>query len=81
MPRGVAYFRKKGGLMPKLVTASQFSNPDAAYVALVEARRGLSDAASAELDAKLVLILANHIGDLDVLAEAIALAKEEANGE
>jgi hypothetical protein len=67
--------------MPKLVTASQFSNPDAAYVALVEARRGLSDAASAELDAKLVLILANHIGDLDVLAEAIALAKEEANGE
>jgi Protein of unknown function (DUF2783) len=62
--------------MPKLVTASQFSNPDAAYVALVEARRGLSDAASAELDAKLVLILANHIGDLDVLAEAIALAKE-----
>jgi Protein of unknown function (DUF2783) len=67
--------------MPKLVTASQFSNPDAAYVALVEARRGLSDAASAELDAKLVLILANHIGDLDVLAEAIALAKKEANGE
>jgi hypothetical protein len=62
--------------MPKLVTASQFSNPDAAYVALVEARRGLSDAAGAELDAKLVLILANHIGDLDVLAEAIALAKE-----
>jgi hypothetical protein len=62
--------------MPKLVTASQFSNPDAAYVALVEARRGLSDAASAELDAKLVLILANHIGDLDVLAEAIALAKD-----
>ena len=67
--------------MPKLVTASQFSNPDAAYVALVEARRGLSDAASAELDARLVLILANHIGDLDVLAEAIALAKEEANDE
>jgi len=67
--------------MPKLVTASQFPNPDAAYVALVEARRGLSDAASAELDARLVLILANHIGDLDVLAEAIALAKQGANGE
>jgi hypothetical protein len=67
--------------MPKLVTASQFPNPDVAYVALVEARRGLSDAASAELDAKLVLILANHIGDLDVLAEAIALAKQGANGE
>ena len=61
--------------MPKLVTASQFADPDAAYLALVEARRNLSDIESAELDAKLVLILANHIGDLDVLREAIVLAK------
>jgi Protein of unknown function (DUF2783) len=61
--------------MAKLVTASQFPNPDAAYVALVEARRGLTAAQCAELDTRLVLILANHIGDLDVLAEAIALAK------
>jgi hypothetical protein len=60
----------------KLVTASQFPNPDSAYVALVEARRGLSDQECAELDTRLVLILANHIGDLDVLAEAIALARE-----
>ena len=61
--------------MGKLVTASRFSNPDAAFVALVEARRGLSDAASADLDARLVLILANHMGDLEVLDEAIKLAK------
>jgi hypothetical protein len=60
--------------MSKLITASQFSNPDEAYVALVDARRGLREASAAELDAKLVLILANHIGDLDVLKEAIALA-------
>jgi hypothetical protein len=59
----------------KLVTASRFPDPDAAYVALVEARRGLDLAAAAALDARLVLILANHIGDMDVLAEAIALAK------
>jgi hypothetical protein len=63
-----------GTLMSKLITASQFSNPDEAYGALVDARRGLSEASAAELDAKLVLILANHIGDLDVLKEAIALA-------
>jgi hypothetical protein len=63
-----------GTLMSKLITASQFSNPDEAYVALVDARRGLSEASAAELDAKLVLILANHNGDLDVLKEAIALA-------
>ena len=64
--------------MAKLMTASRFPNPDAAYVALVAARRGLSDEAAAELDARLALILANHIGDLDVLDEAIALAKQKA---
>ncbi len=64
--------------MAKLNTASRFSDPDAAYLALVEARRNLSDAAAAELDARLVLILANHIGDLDVLREAIELAKQTA---
>ena len=62
--------------MGKLVTASQFSDPDAAYGALIEARRGLTEAAAAALDARLVLILANHIGDLDVLREAIALAND-----
>jgi hypothetical protein len=61
--------------MSKLVTASQFSDPDAAYLALVQARRNLADAAAAELDTRLVLILANHIGDLEVLREAITLAK------
>jgi hypothetical protein len=62
--------------MSKLVTASRFTDPDAAYVALVDARRGLSVEAAAALDARLVLLLANHIGDLDVLREAIDLAKE-----
>ncbi len=61
-----------------LITASQFKDPDAAFVMLVEARRGLSEEAAASLDAKLVLILANHIGDIDVLNEAIALAKKGA---
>lgn len=62
--------------MSRLVTASRFADPDAAYVALVDARRGLSVEAAAALDTRLVLILANHIGDLDVLREAIDLAKE-----
>jgi hypothetical protein len=59
--------------MTRLATTSQFADPDAAYLTLVEAHRGLSDAQSAQLDACLVLILANHIGDPDVLAEAIEL--------
>jgi hypothetical protein len=62
--------------MVKLVTASQFADPDAAYRALSEARRNLSDEEAAKLDSRLVLILANHIGDLDVLREAIALARQ-----
>ena len=61
-------------IMP-LSTASRFTDPDAAYRSIVEAHRGLSDHESASLDAALVLILANHIGDAAVLADAIALAK------
>lgn len=59
------------------MTESRFKDPDAAYVALVEARRGLSQSEAAMLDAKLVLILANHIGDIAVLNQAIALAKTD----
>ena len=58
-----------------LSTNSNFAKPDDAFRAVVEAHRGLSDEQSADLDAALVLILANHIGDIDVLREAIALAK------
>lgn len=58
-----------------LSTTSNFKDPDSAYRAVVEAHRGLSAAQSADFDAALVLILANHIGDADVLAQAIALAK------
>ena len=60
--------------MSTLDTTSRFANPDAAFRALVEAQRGLSEADSAALNARLVLILANHIGDAHVLADAIKLA-------
>jgi hypothetical protein len=58
-----------------LSTKSNFADPDAAYRLIVEAHRGISDQQSASLDAALVLILANHVGDLEVLREAVALAK------
>jgi hypothetical protein len=61
--------------MAKLITESQFADPDAAYVALVAAHRDLTAEEAAEFDARLVLVLANHIGDLEVLKEAIALAR------
>ena len=58
-----------------LSTSSNFAKPDDAFRAIVEAHRGLSEAESADHDAALVLVLANHIGEIDVLREAIALAK------
>jgi Protein of unknown function (DUF2783) len=61
--------------MMSLSTGSNFAKPDDAFRIVVEAHRGLSHEQSADLDAALVLILANHIGDIDVLREAIALAK------
>jgi hypothetical protein len=60
--------------MPLSIT-SNFTKPDDAFRLVVEAHRGLNEEQSATLDAALVLILANHIGDIDVLREAIALGK------
>ena len=61
-----------------LSTSSNFAKPDDAFRAIVEAHRGLSEEQSADFDTALVLILANHIGDIGVLREAIALARQRA---
>ncbi|MFL5334797.1 MAG: DUF2783 domain-containing protein [Geminicoccaceae bacterium] len=58
-----------------LTTAPNLDDPDAFYAALVAAHDGLADAASELLNARLVLILANHIGERGVLEEALKLAK------
>jgi hypothetical protein len=60
----------------RLSTVANFADPDAAFRLLVEAHRGLPDADSAALDSALVLLLANHIGDLAVLREALTLAQQ-----
>ena len=52
------------------------ADPDGFYDELLRAHEGLDDAESAALDARLVLVLANHIGDRAVLARAIAAARE-----
>lgn len=64
--------------MSALATESRFDNPDRAYNAIIDAHRDLSDEESAYLNAKLVLILANHIGDHAVLEQALALAASSA---
>ena len=52
------------------------ANPDSFYEELIHAQRDLSDDQADTLVAKLALILANHVGDRAVLAEAIALARQ-----
>ncbi len=50
-------------------------DPDALFAALVAAHEGLDEAASRLLDAQLVLLLANHIGDQQVVLDAIRIAR------
>ena len=59
----------------RLNAAPNLQDPDGFYAAYVEAHQGLSDAASELLNVRLVLILANQIGDPVLLAEALELAK------
>ncbi len=58
-----------------LKTDPRLTDPDGLYSALLSAHEGLDEAASRRLDAKLVLLLANHIGEPGVVEEAIALAR------
>jgi len=48
-----------------------WSPGDDFYEALIAAHAGLTESASYALNARLVLILANHVGDLGVLREAL----------
>ena len=69
---------------PNFATAGQrprqaYTPGDDFYDALINTHRGLTDAQSELLNARLVLLLANHIGDLDVLREAMALARQGVN--
>lgn len=63
--------------MTKLNTELNLPAPDDFYEKLIATHRGLTDEQSALLNAKLVLLLANHIGDADVLAQAMAAARAD----
>ena len=62
--------------MAKLTLTRNIDLPDDFYAELIEAHDGLTKTESDALNARLVLIFANHIGDRAVLAEAIRVAKE-----
>lgn len=58
-----------------LITTPHLESADDFYEALIDAHRDMSPDASHALNARLVLILANHVGSLDVLREALAAAR------
>ncbi len=62
-----------------LVTELRIGNPDDFYQELIDLHAGLSDDESQRVNAKLVLILANHIGDVAVLREAFQCARPRAS--
>ena len=55
---------------------SAYSPGDDFYELLIGAHRDLSDEQSELLNARLILLLANHIGDIATLREALAVARE-----
>ena len=53
-----------------------FEPGDAFYEALMDAHQGLSESQSHLLNARLILVLANHVGDLGILKQAIQMAHD-----
>ncbi|CAB3847400.1 DUF2783 domain-containing protein [Achromobacter deleyi] len=58
-----------------LITENNLAAPDDFYEALIDAHRDLSNEQSQEMNAALILLLANHLGDMTVLREALAQAR------
>ena len=61
-----------------LNTAPNLTAPDAFYQSLIDAHSDLSPEESHAFNARLVLLLANHIGSLAILQEALQAARGEA---
>jgi hypothetical protein len=59
-----------------LNTEPNIAGPDEFYQALIDAHAGLTEAQSAALNARLILLLANQVGNLDTLRAAIAAARD-----
>mgnify|MGYP000114837933 CR=1 FL=1 len=61
--------------MSRLLTASNTPRPDEVFEMLTQLHEGLSIEESLRANARLVLLLVNHIGDEAVIREAVALSR------
>ncbi len=62
--------------MSKLITEPNLPRPDDFYQELTDLHRELTDEQSLDVNARLILLLCNHIGDQDVLSEAMQAARK-----
>lgn len=60
-----------------LITEPNLGDPDAIYERIIALHEGRSDEDSARVNARLILLLANHIGNKEIIFEAIALAGKD----
>ena len=67
--------------MADLILDPNIDRPDDFYAALIAAHDGLSKEESDALNARLILILANHIGDRETLNQALAAARSTSEEE
>ena len=67
----------RGTSLSALITAPNMANPDDFYEAVIDMHRDLDEAQSQAVNARLILLLANHIGDMQVLREAMTHARTE----
>ena len=61
--------------MGKINLKPNIKNNDEFYSKLIEAHEGLSEEESIEFNSRLILILSNQVGDPEILAEALEIAK------
>ncbi len=61
-----------------LNTAANLADPDGFYEELISAQRDMDDETAIRMNCKLLILLANHIGDRAVLSEAITMARAPA---
>ena len=65
--------------MSSLKTEPNIPDPDGFYEELLKLHEGLDESESHSLNARLILILANHIGDREVISQAMQVSKLESS--
>ena len=77
---GARLVKPENAFAMDLITAPNLESPDDFYAALIDGHRDLSTDESHALNARLVLLLANHIGALEVLRQALRAARAAHEG-